>query len=225
MAVELAEFGYVGHAGRRGDAAQAAHGLHELGPVPPLVVGFDEIFDGFLDVADLPLQGVEDGGSGDCSGWNPKIGDDLALRRCVAHRGANDLSPIFSLLAAQPAPKQTALNLVSYVLRTYQGPRMQRPQRSRTPAQLCGLYVSLPLALKAETVARRRTPPQLTAPSSFPACQTRPCRSRRTGRCEGCPRGLAAGWKTSCWPRASRWCRGTDRSGGCPAPCAVRCRA
>jgi hypothetical protein len=63
------------------------------------------------------------GGSGDCSGWFPKIGDDPALRRRGERRDAIDLSPIFSGLAAQPAPKQTALNLVYRDLRTYKTQR------------------------------------------------------------------------------------------------------
>jgi len=51
-------------------------------------------------------------GSGDCSGLFPKTGGDPALRRCVEHPGTIDLPPAASRLAAQPASKQIALNLV-----------------------------------------------------------------------------------------------------------------
>jgi len=58
-------------------------------------------------------------GSGDCSGLFPKTDGDPASVRYVAYLEANDLPPVFSLLAAQPATKQNALNLVYPVLRTY----------------------------------------------------------------------------------------------------------
>ena len=72
-------------------------------------------------------------GSGDCSGWIPKTGGDQASVGCVEHRETNDLSPAISRLAAQPAAKPCALNLVLGVLRTYKETKVTKRQRANLP--------------------------------------------------------------------------------------------
>jgi hypothetical protein len=61
LAIELTEFGDIGQECGGSDAPQPWDGLHELGLVAPVVIRFDEDFDGGFDFADLPFQEFEDG--------------------------------------------------------------------------------------------------------------------------------------------------------------------
>jgi hypothetical protein len=61
LSIELTEFGDLREEGRGSDATEPRHGLHELSLLAPIIVGFDEGFDGGFDLADLAVEESQDG--------------------------------------------------------------------------------------------------------------------------------------------------------------------
>jgi len=61
LPIELSEFGDLCDEGGGGDASESRDGLNELRFLSPVVIGFDEGFDGGFDLVDLTVEESQDG--------------------------------------------------------------------------------------------------------------------------------------------------------------------